>query len=651
VQLADGWSPWNQEEVSDNMFGIAGQMLWVDLTHGKVEKRPVERSLLQGYLGGRGVNAKLLWELTNKGLDPLSPENPLIFGTGTLGGTFAPSSGRMTITCKSPATHLYLKTNVGSHFAPELKFAGYDFIVILGRAPHPVYLWIDDEKVEIRDARHLWGLDTRATDRLIKEELGDDQIKVAMIGPAGENLVNFASVMVSIYRAAGRGGAGAVMGSKNLKAIAVRGTGDIRVADPDRFAEVALAARRALREDEYCWTRSFRFGTAQGVMGANEGGTLPHRNFQDGFVPDAYKISGEYVSEKFAHPEACSSCVFHCGRFSRVRSGHYQGTYTAGPEYETLASLGSKCDITDTAAIIKGNEICDLMGMDTISAGTMVSFAMECYERGLLKPKDVGGLDLSWGNVEAMLSLLKMMARREGIGDLLANGARVAAAKIGHGTEAFAVQAKGLEQSMVDVRGSMAYALAFALNPRGPDHLTTECLAEFGYTPEVRRFAIEIGGSEKTVDPLSTEGKPKLVAWHEDIYCVSDCLGICVFTDTWSYTRINFKNLAEMFGAATAIPMSPAKIREAGERILTLERCFNLREGRSRRDLDVLPPRMFEPSPTLNRGRRTLTRKKLDQMLNEYYRLRGWDTKSGVPTAEKLRDLGLDFVEEVLFRA
>lgn len=625
-------------------------MLWVDLTHEEVEKRPVEEALLYEYLGGRGVNAKLLWELTNKGLDPLSPENPLIFGTGTLGGTFAPCSGRMTITCKSPATHLYLKANVGSHFAPELKFAGYDFIVVLGRADHPVYLWIDDEKVEIRDAQHLWGMDTRMTDQLIKEELADDQIKVAMIGPAGENLVNFASIMASIYRTAARGGVGAVMGSKNLKAIAVRGTGDISVADPDQFMEAALAARRALREDEYCWTRSFKFGTAQGVIGSNEGGTLPHKNFQDGFIPDVYKISGEYVSEKFAHPEACSSCVFHCGRFARVRSGPYKGAYTAGPEYETLVSLGSKCDITDAAAIIKGNEICNLMGMDIVSAGSMVSFAMECNERGLLKGQDLGGLDLSWGNADAMLSLLEMMSCRKGIGDLLADGSRIAAGKIGHGAESFAVQANGLEQTGIDVRGSMSYALAFALNPRGPDHLTTECLAEFAYTPEVRQLAIEVSGSEKGVDSLSPEGKPKLVAWHEDIYSVSDCLGICVFTDTWSYTRINFENLATMFGTATGIPMSVDEIRNRGEKIVTLERAFNLREGRTCRDLDVLPPRMFEPSPSLKRGEATLTQEKLGQMLEEYYKLRGWNTKTGVPTAKKLQDLGLNFLKEKFVR-
>ncbi len=625
------------------MLGVAGQILWVDLTRGTLEKRPLEKALLKDYLGGRGINAKLLWELTDKGLDPLSPENPLIFGTGALSGTFAPNSGRMTITSKSPATGLYLKSNVGSHFAVELKFAGYDFIVIVGRAPHPVYLWIDDSTVELRDARSLWGLDTRTTDRLIKEEVGDDQIKTATIGPAGENLVKFASIMVSIYRAAARGGIGAVMGAKNLKAIAVRGTGEIKVAAPDRFAEVALAARRALREDEYCWTRSFRFGTAQGIMGANEGGTLPHRNFQDGFTTDAYKVSGEYVSEKFAHPEACAACVFHCGRFSEITSGPYRGTFTAGPEYETLASLGSKCDVSDTAAVIKGNEICDLMGMDSISAGSMVSFAMECYEKGLLKRKDLDGLDLSWGNAQAMLALLKKMAYRKGVGDLLAEGSRIAAAKIGHGAEKFAVQAKGLEQSMVDVRGSMAYALAFALNPRGPDHLTSECLAEFGYTPEVRDFAIRIGETEKAVDPLATEGKPKLVAWHEDIYAVSDSLGVCVFTDTWSYTRVSFENLAEMFSFATGIQLTAEELRAAGERVFTLERCFNLREGFSSKDLDVLPPRMFEPSPTLQKGQSTLTHKKLDGMLVEYYKLRGWDEK-GIPSPKRLGALRLGFV-------
>lgn len=631
---------------------MPGQMLFIDLTDGKIERRPVDRGLLREYLGGRGINARLLWDLTKKGMDPLSPAAPLLFGTGTLAGTFAPNSGRMTITCKSPATGLYLKTNVGSHAAPELRFAGYDYLVFQGKAPHPVYLWIDDGEVTLRDARGLWGLDTRTADRRIKEELGDDQIRTILIGPAGENLVVFASIMASIYRAAGRGGSGAVMGSKNLKGIAVRGTGDATVADPDAFMEVALAARRALRADEYCWTRSFEFGTAQGIIGSNEGGTLPHHNFQDGRLADAYKLSGEFVSEKYARPEACSACVFHCGRFARVKSGPYAGTFTGGPEYETLASLGSKCGTTDTAAIIKAGELCNILGMDTISAGSLVSFAMECTERGLLSPEDADGLDLSWGNVESMLTLLERMARREGLGDLLANGSRAAAKTIGHGAEAYAIQAKGLEQSMVDVRGTMSYALAFALNPRGPDHLTTECLAEVGYTPEVRRLAEEITGTPKATDSISAEGKPRMVAWHEEIYAVTDCLGICAFTDTWSYTRVNFENMAAMFAAATRIPLTADEARGIGERIITLERLFNLREGLTRDQLDVLPQRMVsEPSPTLRGGARTLTQEKLDGMLREYYALRKWNPKTGVPLRETLARLDLGFAADEVIGA
>lgn len=631
---------------------MLGQMLFVNLTDGRIERRPVDRGLLQDYLGGRGINARLLWDLTQKGLDPLSPAAPLLFGTGTLAGTFAPNSGRMTITCKSPATGLYLKTNVGSHAAPELRFAGYDYLVFQGKAPHPVYLWIDDGEVTLRDARGLWGLDTRAADRQIKEELGDDQIRTILIGPAGENLVVFASIMASVYRAAGRGGSGAVMGSKNLKGIAVRGTGEVTVADPEGFMEVALAARRALRADEYCWTRSYEFGTAQGIIGSNEGGTLPHRNFQDGRIADAYKLSGEYVSEKFAHPEACSACVFHCGRFARIKSGPYAGTYTGGPEYETLASLGSKCGTTDTAGVIKAGELCNILGMDTISAGSLVSFAMECFEHGLLSQEDADGLDLSWGNVESILALLERMARREGLGDLLANGSRAAARTLGRGAEAFAIQAKGLEQSMVDVRGSMSYALAFALNPRGPDHLMTECLAEAGYTPEVRQLAEEITGTPKATDSLSPEGKPRMVAWHEEIYAVTDCLGICAFTDTWSYTRVNFENMAAMFAGSTGIALSGDEARRIGERIITLERLFNLREGLTGVELDVLPQRMVsEPSPTLHGGARTLTKEKLDGMLREYYALRRWDPKSGVPLRETLERLGLGFAAEDVIRA
>ncbi|MCP4629514.1 MAG: aldehyde ferredoxin oxidoreductase family protein [bacterium] len=625
------------------MNSFAGQILWIDLSAGISEKKAIDPALIKNWLGGRGINAKLLWDLTKPGIDPLGPDNPIIFGTGAFSGTFAPSSGRLSITCKSPATNLYLKTNVGSHFAAELKFAGYDFIVVSGSSERPVYLWIDNDQVTLRDASHLWGLDTRATDQEIKEELGDNQLKMLMIGPAGENLVKFAAVMASIYRAAGRGGAGAVMGAKKLKAIVVRGTGDLHVAHPEAFQKTALGARRSIREDEYCWSRSYLFGTAQGIMGANEGGTLPHRNFQDGFTPGGYKLSGEYVSDTYAHPEGCSACVFHCGRFSRVTSGKYKGSYSAGPEYETLASLGSKCDITDTEAILRGNELCDILGMDTISAGSLVSFAMECYEAGILTDEDTGGMPIQFGDADTMLKLLEMLAYRRGIGDLLAEGAKIAAEKLGEDAHQFAIQAKGLEQSMVDVRGSMAYALSFALNPRGPDHLMTECLATYGYTPEVRDLAIQMSGTEEAVNPVSPDGKPAMVAYHEDVYAITDCVGLCAFTSTWSY-RMNFENIADIYHAATGLDFSPDDLRTIGEKIITLERCFNLREGFQPFELDVLPSRMFMPSKTIRHGEVTLTPEMLQEMLKSYYGLRQWDIGTGKPTPAKLKMIGLEEV-------
>jgi len=612
----------------------------VDLTRGEIQKKALDPALVRDWLGGRGISVKLLWDLTEPGIDPLGPGNPIIFATGVFSGTMAPSSGRLSITCKSPATNLYLKTNVGSHFAAELKLAGYDLIVVTGASKTPVYLWIDDDKVELKEASHLWGLDTRQADQALKRELGDSQLKTLMIGPAGENLVKFAAVMASIYRAAGRGGAGAVMGSKKLKAIVVRGTTDLKVADPAAFKRSALAARRAIREDQYCWSRSYLFGTAQGILGANEGGTLPHKNFQDGFTPDGHTLSGEYVSDRYAHPEGCSACVFHCGRFSRVKEGPYKGSYTAGPEYETLASLGSKVGITDTAVVIRGNELCDILGLDTISAGSLVSMAMECYQAGLISAEEAGGLDLSFGNAETMLKLIEMMARREGLGDLLAEGAEAVAQRLGPEARMFAISAKGLEQSMVDVRGSMAYALAFALNPRGPDHLMTECLATYGYTPEVRDLAIKMTGTEEAVNPVSPGGKPAMVAWHEEIYAVSDCVGICAFTSTWSY-RMSFDNVAELYQDATGIQVGPEELKRIGEKIITLERCFNLREGLSAEQLDILPPRMFVPSKTIRHGEVTLTPGKLKAMLEEYYGLRGWDVKTGRPTPEKMENLGL----------
>jgi len=632
------------------MSTLGRRVLKVNLTTGHIEKELLPKSMLEEFVGGRGINVALLWKYCDADTDPLGPGNPLIFGTGLLNATCAPCASRWTVTCKSPATYGYLKSSCGGHFAPELKLAGYDYLVITGHAEKPVYIYVHDDDVIIRDAQHLWGMNTRQTDRSIKNELGSDYVEIAQIGPAGENLVKFAGIMTAIYRTAGRGGAGTVMGSKNLKAVAVRGTGEIEIADPQRYERVALSAREALRDDHYCWNRSFQFGTAQGVVGANLAHRFPHKNFQDGYMPDAYKLGGEYITENFLeHPEACSSCVLHCGRFSKIRDGKYAGTHTAGPEYETVSALGGRCDIADTAAVIKGNELVNLYGLDCISTGAAISFAMECFEEGILTKKETDGLDLRWGNAEAMLEMIRRIANREGLGDLLAHGVKYAAEKLGRGANAFAVQAKGLEQSEADVRARFSYALAFAVNPRGPDHLTSEVLMEAGYTPEVRELAARVSGvsAKEATNSQQVKGKANMVGWSEDIYAASDSLGICAFATTWSYTRVNFDNMAKMFEAATGIPLSPEGLQRDMQRVINLERCFNVREGFRRED-DTLHQRMFNPPRVNPPAGDLLTKEKLAAMIDDYYTLRGWDIKTGIPHPATLADLGLDSYQSKL---
>ena len=625
------------------MRTVCDTVLHVDLSTLEVKTEILPKDLLEAYVGGRGVGAFLLWQHCTQGIDPLAAQNPLIISTGALNGTCAPMASRWTVTSKSPATGGYLKSSGGGHFATQLRFAGYDYIVITGRAETPVYVYIRDGNVSIRDAQHLWGLDTRQADRVLKEELGDENVVITQIGPAGENGVRFAGIMTSIYRTAARGGTGAVMGAKNLKAIVVRGTGELGVADAAAFERAAFGARLALRDDEFCWRRSFLYGTAQGVIGANLIRRFPHRNFQDGYMADAFRLSGEYIAEHYLeHRKGCSSCVFHCGRFTRVRSGKYAGTYAGGPEYETVSALGARCDVSDTAAVIKANEMVNILGLDSISTGAAISFAMECFERGLLSAKDTGGLDLSWGNSEAMLALILQIARREGLGTILADGVGAAARAIGHGAEEWAVQSKGLEQSEVDVRSRFSYALAFAVNPRGPDHLMSEVLLEAGYTPEVARLAQEIAGSKAGTNPQTTEGKARLVTWSEDLYCASDALGICAFATTWSYNRVGFANMAQMFEAMTGIPMDATTLREAMQRVINLERLFNIREGFRKQD-DTLHKRMFEQPQGDPPAGLLLTREDLAKMVDEYYSLRSWDRATGIPTRDELDRLDLDW--------
>lgn len=623
-------------------FGFCGKLLRVDLKNRVASVEALSQDLFENYLGGRGINVKYLLDELPENTDPFSPDNVLIVSAGSLGGTIAPASSRLAIAAKSPETGLYCKTTSGGHFAPELKMAGFDGIIFTGAADEPVYVCINDGKVEIRDARKFWGKDVRETDRLLKEELNDHRISTLSIGPAGENLIRYAAVMVNIYRCASRCGMGAVMGSKNLKAVAVRGTGSVRVADPARFKEVAFNARESSKQDQDRWYRYFFFGTQRGLVWANEAGFNPTRNFQTGYIKDAYKVGGEYIRERYQQRETgCGSCVINCGTYYEMEKSPFGPAFSEGPEWETCNSFGARVGSVDTEFLLKANEYANINGLDISSLGTIIGFAMELYEKGIITKKDTDGLDLTWGNTKEIFTLLQKIVAREGFGKLLGESIKTIAESIGNHAEDYAIHVKGLGLTSCDSRLTKPYALAFTVNPRGGDHLHTEIICQFGATPEHVEIAKRVSGSQKGANPLSGEGKTRMVKYHEDFVCVSDSLGICFF-HTLSSHRVSPDIMAELFESATGISMSADRLQEVGERILTLERIFNIREGMQRSD-DALPKRMVEEAiPDGPSKGRAVTKKEIEAMLEEYYALHGWDPVSGFPKKQTMKTLSID---------
>ncbi len=622
----------------------------VDLSNRTVEVRTAPIKDFDLYLGGRGLNAKILYEGVPKGIDPLGPENLLIFGAGTLVGTPVPTAGQLTVTSKSPATGLYFKSNTGGAWAKALKRAGWDGVVVAGISEAPVYLTIEDSNISIHDGSSLWGRSVRETTGELHRRLGGRGLDVATIGQAGENLVRYATIMTSMYHAAGRGGLGAVMGSKRLKAIAVRGSGSNQVETPraldGEIAEILGRIHRSKKAELY-----LNYGTAATIEYTNESWSLPVNNFQKSHIEQGDRLGGSYLVDKgyMRNGSACSACPMGCHKFSTVKGGSYAGN-SGGPEYETLAALGAGCGITGVEAVLKGNELCNDFGLDTISTGGAIQWLIECVERGVLPGGIAGGLDLSWGNEETLISLIDLIAHRRGVGDLLAKGTRQGAEEVGGDSWKWAVQANGLEQSRVDTRVAKAYALAFAVNPRGPDHLHAQPMAEFGFFPEARRLVERLLGSDRYCDPLSTEKKAELVRWHEDMFAVTDSLGLCSFATTTTYI-IDEPSLLRILKATLGVDFTEEDLMNAGRRTVVLERCFNLREDRNRQDL--LPWRIMndpvEAGPY--EGFRT-SENELRGMLTRYYELQGYDLESGKPTREVLLSLGLlgdiDGIEEVL---
>lgn len=595
------------------MYGWTGKLLRVNLTEGTITTEALRKPWAEEYIGARGLGSKYLYEEVDPAVDPLSPENKIIFATGPLTGTLATSGGRYNVVTKGPLTGTIAASNSGGYWGPELKYAGYDMIIIEGKAAEPAYLWIFNDRVELRCAAKLWGKSTHeATDIIVSET--DPEAKVACIGPAGEKLVKFACVINDKHRAAGRTGVGAVMGSKNLKAIAVRGTKGIRVADPKRFMEAAIDARKKLEASPVNSQGLPAYGTNVLVNIINATGGFPTRNFQESVFEGAEKISGETLAATYLlRPKACASCTSRCGRVSAV--GEVTGE---GPEYEAVWAYGAQCGIDDLASITKANFLCNELGIDPITMGSTIGCAMELYERGILKKERVG-MDLYFGNAEAILELTRKTALREGFGDELAEGSYRLASKYGH--PELSMTAKKQEMPAYDPRALQGMGLEYATSNRGGCHVR-------GYltSPEV------LGIPEK-LDPASVEDKPQWTKTFQDLTAAIDSSGLCLFITF----GLGAPEVASQLSAATGINYTTEKIMECGERVWNLERLFNLKAGLSAED-DTLPPRLLhEPIPA---GPMKGSVCRLGEMLPKYYELRGWD-KNGVPKEEKLEELKL----------
>lgn len=607
------------------MNGYGGKILRVDLSNGKAWAEPLDPKLAREYIGGRGFAARIVYDET-RGADPLGPDNRLVLASGPFAGVFLPAGAKATFAAKSPATGLYGDANVGGHLAAELKYAGYDAIVFQGAATRPVYLFVDDDVVEVRDATNLWGKGAIEAEVALKDALGEE-FQIATIGPAGENLVKYACVSHDIGRQAGRTGAGAVMGSKRLKAIAVRGSQAVPVADLDALRRIGREMFLKVKGDPglKVW---HDYGLGSVCTWANSIGAFPTRNFSSGYFEGIDGIDHNAMRERIiVGSKACFACPMACGKFSRVKE---RGVWVEGPEYETTALIGSNCALGRIEDVAYANYVCDELGLDTISAGNVIAFAMECFEKGIIAGSQTDGLAVRFGDVEAFVALANRIARREGVGDLLADGVRRAAQVWGKGSEAFAIQVKGLEWSGYESRGAPAMMLAYMTADIGAHHNRA-----WAITYDIAQ------GREKI------EGKAAKVIELQHIRPLFDCLGACRLP--WVEMGLDLKYYADLFPAVTGLDMAWDDLITVSERVYSLNRAYAAREVPDFGRAYDYPPERFisEPVPTGATAGSRLPREKLDLLLDNYYALRGWDTR-GLPTAATLRRLGLDDVAEEL---
>ena len=611
------------------MQAYTGKILHVDVGTGRTKIQTFDENFAKTFIGGTGFGIKTLLDNQPPGIAPFDPQNPIIYALGAVNGTMVPcAASKFGVFAKSPASKLLGESYSTGQWGAELRQAGYDILVIKGKAEKPKYLWIDDESVQLMDAGHLWGKSIWDAEEMIRKDLGDQYVRVSGIGQGGETLSYIACLVNDHFRAAGRTGLGAVMGSKNLKAVAVRGTHDVSVAEPEKLREFCKELYERCKGPA---TSKYRtLGTPANILSMNKQDALPTRNFREAMFEGADKISGEYLNEHYVVKiEGCSACAMRCEHIAQVPEGVFKGA-TARIEYEPVMAFGSNCGVDRLDAIIKAVELCNRYGIDAISAGMIIAFAMDCYENGIIDSKDTGGLDLRFGNAEAMVEMVSKMALRQDIGAILADGVKVASEKIGKGSEALAVHIKGVELTGYDIRGLKTAALGYAVSRRGADHQR-----HGAYGPD-------ISGQVDRLKADKTRGR--LVADAEDLYVIFDSIILCKFSrGIWK----GYDDIAKLYMITTGIQCTGIDLQLAADRINQLGRIYNIREGLTRAD-DSVPPRiMNDPIPSgVAKGAR-VSKEDLDILLDGYYEARGW-TPAGVPIAEKLKEVGLSEYDKII---
>ena len=618
--------------------GYTGKILRINLTDktSKKEKLPLE--IARDFIGGAGFGIKYLFDEVKANTDPLGPENKLIFAPGPFTGTTIPCASRMAVVAKSPLTNAVGMALSGGYFPAELKFAGYDALIIEGKAETPTYLWIKDGTVRFQDASKIWGTLTTDCQLLVKDDLRDQNIRVSCIGPAGERLSRIACI-INERRSVGRKGLGAVMGSKNLKAIAVRGSGSVGIASESKYKTARASMLKSMKDSPVLYPQFAKNGTPMVVELTCEMGIFSAKNWTaTGEFTPANQLGLEGQNSRKIGKEHCYDCPVGCSQLKLAKQGPYAGTLTEGPEFETIYSFGGETGVDNLDSVIAADRLSDELGLDTISAGVTIGFAMELFEKGILGPADTDGLELKFGNDQAMITLLRKMAYREGIGDLLADGTKAAAKRIGKGTDKYAIHIKGLELPAYDVRGAKAHGLNYATSYTGADHNRGYAYQEIFGIPE-----------PWPVDRFSYENKGKLTKWNQDVRSATcDCTPMCAFILDMALPGTGPQNTAPLMEGVTGLAFTPEEVEKVGERLNNLARAFNVREGFTRAD-DTFPERlMTEPLKTGGSKGQLISQADLKLMLDEYYMVRGWDLKTGIPTKTKLVELGLGYVANQL---